>query len=223
MIKTNKQTNKQGMGKRGEVARSSGDHIFFSASSSLVDISSPRGGGPPMDSDSDDEFGEGGWDEEEIIDQVAGNTSEWSSYGDHPLEYGRVGVVPARALPENDDGGFGEEDLDNYDNPNFTSYDAESEYHLSGLPDNYQWKSSAPRWEVPEQGGIGKRDPELEKDIFSHHLNAGINFKKYDDIPVQVTGNDLVGPITKVIFSLSLFFSFDLFLFRPFPSVFIVH
>jgi len=200
-----------GMGKRGAVARSSGDHFFFSSSSSLVDIS-PQGG-PPMDSDSDEEFGESGWQEDDDIERVAG-ASEWSSYGDNPVEYGGRGRVEDPAPDAGIEGEEDEEDeIENYDTPNFTGYDAESEYHLSGLPDNYQWKSSAPRWEVPALGEIANRNPELEKNIFSHHLNAGINFKKYDDIPVQVTGSDTVAPITAVYF---LFLFFSLFFF-PHP------
>ena len=175
-----------------------------------------------MDSDSDDEFGEAAWQDDSEIEGPPG-PSEWSSYGDNPLEYGGRGRVEAQILEaelvQEEDEDEEEEEIENYDTPNFTGYDAESEYHLSGLPDNYQWKGSAPRWEVPALGGIANRNPELEKDIFSHHLNAGINFKKYDDIPVQVTGSATVSSITKAFLSFFfLFFPFKKFKFPLSPN-----
>jgi len=149
-----------------------------------------------MDSDSDDEFGEGFGDDG--VDEPV-STSEWNSYGDQPTEY-RGGAPPA---VEEDHADYNDDDPESFD------YNGEAEYHLSGLPDNYQWKSSVPKWEVPVQGEIGNRNPELEQAIYSTHLNIGINFKKYDDIPVQVTGNNVVSPITKVpVHSFFFFFFF---------------
>lgn len=145
-----------------------------------------------MDSDSDDEFGDGGFGDENDMEGPM-STSEWNSYGDHPTEYRSGGGSAIE-----DDAQQGEDLADYNDDPSSYDYNGEAEYHLSGLPDNYQWKSAAPKWEVPTQGEMGQRNMELEKDIFSHHLNAGINFKKYDDIPVQVTGNDVGNPISKV-------------------------
>ncbi|KAI8369895.1 P-loop containing nucleoside triphosphate hydrolase protein [Choanephora cucurbitarum] len=48
---------------------------------------------------------------------------------------------------------------------------------------------------------IGNRNPRTEKDLFGTHDDAitqhtGINFEKYDDIPVEASGHDCPEPIT---------------------------
>ncbi|RCI02016.1 DEAD-box ATP-dependent RNA helicase, partial [Rhizopus stolonifer] len=48
---------------------------------------------------------------------------------------------------------------------------------------------------------IGNRNPRTEKDLFGTHDDAitqhtGINFEKYDDIPVEASGHDCPEPVT---------------------------
>ena len=39
------------------------------------------------------------------------------------------------------------------------------------------------------------RDKSIESKLFGQRVNAGINFEKYDDIPVNVSGNDCPAPV----------------------------
>jgi len=46
--------------------------------------------------------------------------------------------------------------------------------------------------------GLDKRDPKLEAELFGEFKNnTGINFDKYDDIPVEVSGEDIPTPFTR--------------------------
>jgi hypothetical protein len=38
---------------------------------------------------------------------------------------------------------------------------------------------------------VGKRNPRLEANLFGSQTNSGLNFDKYDDIPVDTSGNDI--------------------------------
>ena len=50
---------------------------------------------------------------------------------------------------------------------------------------------------------IGQPNPRIEAELFpqnndtGHHQTSGINFEKYDDIPVEVSGDDVPEPVTQ--------------------------
>ena len=50
---------------------------------------------------------------------------------------------------------------------------------------------------------IGQPNPRLEKELYpttnetGHHQSSGINFEKYDDIPVEASGDNVPEPVTK--------------------------
>jgi ATP-dependent RNA helicase DDX3X len=43
---------------------------------------------------------------------------------------------------------------------------------------------------------VSARDPRLEGRLYGAQQNSGINFKNYDDIPVDVSGNNIPAPIS---------------------------
>ena len=60
------------------------------------------------------------------------------------------------------------------------------------------WGSSAVRQEIPRSGEkMGPRNPALEAELFAGG-SSGINFEKYYDIPVEMTGENCPTPIEKV-------------------------
>jgi ATP-dependent RNA helicase DDX3X len=66
---------------------------------------------------------------------------------------------------------------------------------MSKAPTNYNWASSRRRFEWKdeyEQQGFVPRDEALEMELFGveNHVHAGINFAKYDTIPVRVIGEN---------------------------------
>ncbi|KAI8981922.1 P-loop containing nucleoside triphosphate hydrolase protein [Mycotypha africana] len=59
----------------------------------------------------------------------------------------------------------------------------------------YKWGSSKKRYEWKNeytQQGFAPRDAELERDLFGeeNHVHSGLNFTKYDSIPVKVSGQN---------------------------------
>lgn len=70
---------------------------------------------------------------------------------------------------------------------------------------------------------ISPRNPHMERELFGSAddkevTHTGINFDKYENIPVEVTGTDTPQPITEVsffqpLFSLSFFFFIIIFFF----------
>ena len=71
-------------------------------------------------------------------------------------------------------------------------------------PRNNRWTEPEPSedgyasnedWSVPLP-----RDDNIERELFAE-ANTGINFDKYEDIPVEATGDDVTGHITSVSFS----------------------
>lgn len=78
--------------------------------------------------------------------------------------------------------------------------------------DTYNWGSSRRKYEWKEeytQQGFAPRDEALEKELFGeeNHVHSGLNFNKYDSIPVKVTGEnpppgfDKVNPTKRSLFS----------------------
>lgn len=64
---------------------------------------------------------------------------------------------------------------------------------LAGLkaPENFVYGSSAARWEAPVEGEkVGAANEEVQKRLFSG-MNTGINFDKYDDIAVELSGDNI--------------------------------
>jgi len=58
-------------------------------------------------------------------------------------------------------------------------------------PENFKYASSAQRWELPEEGQkASRKDEDLEKVLFTA-ANTGINFDKYDNIPCEVSGDNI--------------------------------
>ncbi|KAI8387955.1 P-loop containing nucleoside triphosphate hydrolase protein [Radiomyces spectabilis] len=59
---------------------------------------------------------------------------------------------------------------------------------------NYKWGSSRRKyeWRDDYMDGMAPRDEELEKELFSEatHVHTGINFDRYDSIPVKVKGEN---------------------------------
>ncbi|OBZ88174.1 ATP-dependent RNA helicase DED1 [Choanephora cucurbitarum] len=63
------------------------------------------------------------------------------------------------------------------------------------MNESYNYGSSRARYEWKEEytaQGFAPRDPELEKDLFGvdNHVHSGLNFDKYEDIPVRVKGDN---------------------------------
>ena len=52
-----------------------------------------------------------------------------------------------------------------------------------------------PNDEFYDRKDVKPRDSRLEAQIFGNQHNSGINFNKYDDIPVDASGNDIPPPI----------------------------
>ncbi|KAJ3013256.1 DEAD-box ATP-dependent RNA helicase, partial [Thoreauomyces humboldtii] len=52
-----------------------------------------------------------------------------------------------------------------------------------------------PNDEFAHRPDVRGRDPRLETALFGEHHNSGINFEKYDDIPVEASGHDAPEPI----------------------------
>lgn len=50
------------------------------------------------------------------------------------------------------------------------------------------------------------RNARIEQELFGDRVNSGINFEKYEDIPVEATGNNVPDPISNVRLS-CLFYS----------------
>ncbi|EPZ34473.1 Protein-tyrosine phosphatase, receptor/non-receptor type domain-containing protein [Rozella allomycis CSF55] len=69
--------------------------------------------------------------------------------------------------------------------------------HYNGQRDNFR-KRGVGYWAF---GGhkpghhVAPRDIEIEKELYSGQVNTGINFEKFDDIPVEATGYDCPQPI----------------------------
>lgn len=60
---------------------------------------------------------------------------------------------------------------------------------------NYNWGSSKKRYEWKDeylQQGFAPPDKELEAELFgeSTHVHTGLNFDKYESIPVRVKGDN---------------------------------
>jgi ATP-dependent RNA helicase DDX3X len=49
--------------------------------------------------------------------------------------------------------------------------------------------------EFYDRNDVQGRDTKLESKLFGNQHNSGINFKNYDDIPVEVSGSDIPSPI----------------------------
>jgi ATP-dependent RNA helicase DDX3X len=68
--------------------------------------------------------------------------------------------------------------------------------------ETYNWGSSKKRFEWKEEyiNGIVPRDTELEKDLFGEGslVHTGLNFSKYDHIPVKVKGDQVPPAFVKV-------------------------
>ncbi|KAG0749617.1 hypothetical protein G6F57_003481 [Rhizopus arrhizus] len=66
---------------------------------------------------------------------------------------------------------------------------------------NYQRRDETQGYWKENVHHIGNRNPRTEKDLFGTHddnitQHTGINFEKYDDIPVEASGHDCPEPIT---------------------------
>ncbi|KAI7899208.1 P-loop containing nucleoside triphosphate hydrolase protein [Cokeromyces recurvatus] len=66
---------------------------------------------------------------------------------------------------------------------------------MNKTPNNYNWGSSKKRYEWKNEyltQGFAPRDEELEKELFGidNHVHSGINFSKYETIPVRVIGEN---------------------------------
>ena len=82
-----------------------------------------------------------------------------------------------------------------------------------GYGGNARWKeSSESDWTTPLQ-----RDERLELEMFGTG-NSGINFDKYEDIPVEATGNDVPEHIASVSKTLLFFPSFTQMMFSIGPT-----
>ncbi|KAJ3167387.1 DEAD-box ATP-dependent RNA helicase [Geranomyces variabilis] len=53
-----------------------------------------------------------------------------------------------------------------------------------------------PNDEFAHRGDVKGRDPRMEQQLYGAQHNSGINFEKYDDIPVEASGHDTPEPIT---------------------------
>lgn len=51
-----------------------------------------------------------------------------------------------------------------------------------------------PKGTTGRPGGFSERDAALETELFGSRINSGINFDKYDEIPVSATGNNTPAP-----------------------------
>jgi hypothetical protein len=67
-------------------------------------------------------------------------------------------------------------------------------------PADHVWRGAAPHWPPPAApGGIGPRDPVLEQRLYATgQRSEGINFAKYNDLPVTVSGDRPIPPVTAV-------------------------
>jgi hypothetical protein len=61
-------------------------------------------------------------------------------------------------------------------------------------PRNERWQDSAP----PRRGPTMARDDLIESELFAAQT-TGINFDKYNDIPVEASGNDVPAPVRKLL------------------------
>jgi ATP-dependent RNA helicase DDX3X len=57
--------------------------------------------------------------------------------------------------------------------------------------DSRKKATKSPDDEFYSRDDVGARDPRLENELFGKQHNSGINFKNYDDIPVEVSGKDV--------------------------------
>ncbi|KAJ3331603.1 DEAD-box ATP-dependent RNA helicase [Blyttiomyces sp. JEL0837] len=53
-----------------------------------------------------------------------------------------------------------------------------------------------PSDEFAHRPDVKPRDPHMESQLYGHQHSSGINFEKYDDIPVETSGHDVTEPIT---------------------------
>lgn len=88
---------------------------------------------------------------------------------------------------------------DDYDRPPRRDYSASPSLGRSG--DGYVPSPRTPRvqkWKEPTYGpdGLMPRDIRTERELFTtNESSAGLNFEKYNDIPVQAFGDDVPEPI----------------------------
>jgi hypothetical protein len=88
---------------------------------------------------------------------------------------------------------------DEYDRPPRKDYSASPSVGRSG--DGYVPSPRTPRvnkWKEPAYGpdGLMPRDVRTERELFTaNESSAGLNFEKYNDIPVQAFGDDVPEPI----------------------------
>lgn len=94
---------------------------------------------------------------------------------------------------------------DRYDNRSRQNNDRNDQrrYNESGPcnhdlpPGNRNWGSQGHgHWDTNDGHIIADEDPKIESTLFGgNHVSSGINFSKYDDIPVDATGEDVPSPI----------------------------
>lgn len=75
----------------------------------------------------------------------------------------------------------------------------EAQFENIGRPAEHQWRGSANLWQAPKQGSDAiERDLTLEQKLFATGQGVqGINFEKYSDIPIEVTGSDKPAPVQR--------------------------
>lgn len=65
-------------------------------------------------------------------------------------------------------------------------------------PTDFSYRSNVRKWDRPADGSAAPRDAKLEAEIFAGGASQGINFDKYDDIPVELSGAPAPPPIDSV-------------------------
>ncbi|KAI8620221.1 P-loop containing nucleoside triphosphate hydrolase protein [Chytriomyces sp. MP71] len=63
----------------------------------------------------------------------------------------------------------------------------------AGRPQSYQKDPSDEFFDRPD---VKPRDPRLETQLYGKQMSSGINFEKYDDIPVETSGNNVPDAVT---------------------------
>ena len=70
---------------------------------------------------------------------------------------------------------------------------------FSERPSSFSDLRKAPREYSKSTDSFKSRNVRLEQELFGNQHNSGINFEKYDDIPVDVSGHDVPSPIVNFI------------------------
>lgn len=82
--------------------------------------------------------------------------------------------------------------------PNQNGYNNRNNWNSnSGGSDNYRSRAGQGHWDPQNGHVVAPRNGALEKTLFeSAHVSTGINFNKYDDIPIEATGNKVPEMVT---------------------------